>query len=353
MENLQQINSTQTDQNAIAIPPQNSSLTSPNSSEIGHLWTSYQAETMSVCMLKQCVHEALEPEIRSILQRALDISNQRVQTMMTIFNNIHHPIPFAYGEEDINVCTRQLFNDNFKLAYTRLMHKLILINYSQAFSVSYRTDIRNYFKECIDTSQEIIEKATDVLISKGALIHSPFIEIPPNIDIVHNKNYAGSLFGDTRPINALELSHIFSLLETKMLIRLINIAFSQITHSNKIRHHFIKAIHLADKQIKKLESILEDENLPKPSLIDYKVTDSKESPFSDKLMLSHCTATSAFIIAGYGMAMPNSPKLDLIVTYRYFTTELLNLAKDASTLMIENNWFERIPEAVNREKLLH
>ncbi|WP_407311256.1 DUF3231 family protein [Desulfosporosinus sp. SB140] len=325
----------------------------PNSSEIGHLWTSYQAETMSVCMLKQYVHGTIDPEIRSLLQRALDVSSQRVQTMKTIFNSIHHPIPSAFGEEDVDISSRELFNDPFKLAYTRLMHKQILINYSHAFSISYRFDFRDYFRECIDTSQEIIQKATDVLIDKGALIHAPYIEIPKNIDIVHNKNYSGSIFGDTRTINAIELSHIISLLETKMLIRLQNIAFSQIVHSEAIRNHFIKSIHLADKHIEKLEAVLDAEKLPKPTTIYYKVTDSVESSFSDHLMLAHSTATTTYIIAGYGIAIPNSPKLDLLSMYRYFTAELLNLAKDGSMLMIENNWLERVPEAVNRKELLH
>jgi len=353
MENVQQINSDQTAQMAIRTEQQNLSFILPNSSEIGHLWTSYQAETVSVCMLKQYVHETVEPEIRLLLQRALDVSSQRVLAMETIFNNINHPIPAAFGEEDVKVSSEKLFNDYFKLAYTRLMHKLILINYCQAFTSSYRSDFRNYFKECIDTSQEIIQSTTNVLIAKGALIHSPYIGIPTTIDFVQDKNYAGTLLGDTRPINALELSHLTSLLEIKMLIRLKVIALSEIVRSDSIRNHFKRFIHIADKQIDKLESFLDDQHLPKPSAIDYEVKDSKESPFSDRLMMSHATVTTADIIAGYGLAIPNSPNLKLVSTYHRFTTELLDLAKDASKLMIENNWLERIPEAFDRETLLH
>ncbi|MDQ7092502.1 DUF3231 family protein [Desulfosporosinus sp. PR] len=346
-------NTTQSDQLHVQTLPQELSYPAPNSSEIGHLWTSYQAETVSVCMLKQYVHEASDPEIRSLLQRTLDISSQRVQTMKNLFETIHHPIPMAFGEKDVTINAKALFNDSFKLAYTRLMHKLVLINNCQAFSISSRLDFRDYFKECIDTSQEIIQKATNVLIARGALIHSPYIEIPQNIEIVHNKNYAGTLFGDTRALNAIELSHIISLLETKMLIRLQTIAFSQIVRSDIIRNHFLKIIHIADKHIHKLESILDAEKLPKPTTIYYNVTDSVESPFSDRLMLAHSTATTAFVIAGYGLAIPNSPKLDLLSAYHNFAGELLNLAKDGSKLMIEKNWLERIPEAVNRDELLH
>jgi len=247
----QQVNRAQSEQMPLGIP----SLALPNSSEIGHLWTSYQAETISVCMLKQYVQETGDPDIRALLQQALDLSSQRVHAMETIFNAIHHPIPSAFGVQDVNVSSENLFNDEFKLAYTRLMHKLVLINYSQAFTLSVRIDIRNYFKECIDTSQDLIEKATDLLITKKALIHSPYIEIPKSVKFIENTDYAGSLlWGNTRPINAIELSHVISLLEAKILIRLQTIAFSQIVSSNTVRDHFKKSILISDKQIAKLES---------------------------------------------------------------------------------------------------
>ena len=69
----------------------------PSASEVGNLWTSYLAECMSVCFLKYYVAKSKDPDIHAVLQRALDVSSQRVNTMKDIFNSIHHPIPTVKG----------------------------------------------------------------------------------------------------------------------------------------------------------------------------------------------------------------------------------------------------------------
>ncbi len=108
-----------------------------------------------------------------------------------------------------------------------------------------------------------------------------------------------------------------------------------------------KSKQIADKQLKALGSFLEAEDLPQPAISEILVTASKESPLSDKAILSHITAVAAFTIAAYGLALSN-----VVLAFRDFVTGLLSLAKDGAELMIECGWLERIPETADREELI-
>lgn len=90
-----------------------------------------------------------------------------------------------------------------------------------------------------------------------------------------------------------------------------------------------------------------------PRLVaDFQVTDSKQSPFSDKLILSHATVVTSFSISSDGYALTNSARKDLVPAYNRLITEMLELAKDCTDLMIENDWLETVPEAADRKKLI-
>jgi len=240
--------------------------------------------------------QSKDPDIHPILQRALDVSSQRVKTMKDIFNSFNHPIPDGYSENDIDTKAKQLFSESFTLLYTRLMHRIVLQDYNDALTISSRSDFRNYFHECINTSLEIHQKATELLLAKGLLVKYPNIPIPDRVDYVHDKGYFGSVLssaiglGQKRPLNALEISNIFSMMETKLLLRTLDLGYSQVVKSEKVRNYLSKAKQIADKQLKVLGAFLSDESLTQPTINEILVTESKESPLSDKLILCHITA---------------------------------------------------------------
>ncbi len=353
MDNLQQVNQSQPEQVLIGAVQHNLTDIMPTASEIGHLWSSYMAESMSVCFLKYFVAKSKDPDIRTVLQRALDVSSQRVKTIEDIFNSINHPIPKAYGEKDVTIDAKQLFSESFTLLYTRLMHKFVLLNYCNAVTVSTRSDFRNYFTECIGTSQEIHKKATEVLLAKGLMFKCPSILTPDRVDYIQDNNYFGTIFGKKRPLNALEIGGVCSVIDTKQQLSTLTLGCSQVVKSKKIKNYLSKYKQIEDKQLKILGSYLADENLPQPAMSEILVTDSKEPPVSDKLILSHITAVASFIIAGYGLALISSARIDLVLTFRGFINEILGLAKDGAELMIENGWLERVPETANRQELIH
>jgi hypothetical protein len=100
-----------------------------------------------------------------------------------------------------------------------------------------------------------------------------------------------------------------------------------------------------------LGSFLEDEDLPKPVNFDALVTDSTESPFSDKLILFHSTIFMSLSIQAYGLALGNCARTDVVSAITRLSAELGIYVKDGLDLMIEHGWLERIPEAANRKEL--
>lgn len=324
----------------------------PMSSEIGHLWSSYYAESMSVCFLKSYVAKSKDPDIRPILQWALDVSSQRVDTMKGIYNRINHPIPQAFNDNDVDSNAKQLFSESFTLLYTRLMHKLVLIDYCNALSVSARSDFRNYFSDCINTSHEIHQKATEILLAKGLLVKCPNIVIPDRVDYVHDSSYFGTIFGKKRPLNALEISHIYSMIEIKQLFCTLGLGYSQVVKSDAVRKYLSKTKQIADRQLEVLGSLLADEDINQPAISEILVTASKESPLSDKLILCHITAVAASTITAYGLSLASTTRMDVGSAFRESIDELLGLAKSGGDLMIEAGWLEKIPETANREELI-
>lgn len=326
----------------------------PTASEISHLWSSYLAESMSVAFLKHMVRHSKDPDFHDVLQFALDISSQRILLMEELFNSIQHPIPKGFGEDDVNIDASELYDDAFSVRYTRIGTKYILLNYGVAYSDSSRIDFRNLFSGFNNTSIDVIERANNVLLTKGLFSKSPYLPIPEKVEFVHDKSFYGSFFGGhERPLNAVEISNIFSIMDYKIAIRTLTLGFAQVTKSGQIKDYLNRGLKIADKQLRVLGALLEKESLKGPDIVNYQVTDSKESPYSDRVMMFHFTIAIAYIITAYGLGLTNSARKDVVLTFSRLMAEILELAKDGADLLIENGWLERVPEAPNRQVLTH
>lgn len=93
------------------------------------------------------------------------------------------------------------------------------------------------------------------------------------------------------------------------------------------------------------------DSLPVPMTYDQEVTDSTESPFSDKLMMFHFSLMIYAGVGNYGIAISESQRTDLVVDYSRFNMEVLKLSEDGASLLIENEWLEQPPMAANRRDL--
>lgn len=325
----------------------------PTSAEINHLWSTYFAESLSKTMLKHMVAKSKDPDFHNVLKSALDLSSQNILLMKDLFNKIEHPIPDAFGENDVNVNAPALFDEAFMVRYTRLMTKFILSNYSMAFGESTRSDFRELFLGFINGSAGIINRADDVLLAKGLLPRSPYITFPDRVEYVEDKSYYGSFFGIKRPLNVLEISNIFAIMDFKIAIKALILGFTQVIKSDKLRKHLIERLEILDTHLDVLGSFLNDEGLPSPELLDYQVTDSTESPYSDRIMLFHVAVTMAYNLSVIGYGLSRVVRKDIALTYSRLIAEIVTSSKSSADSLIENGWLEKAPEAANRQELTH
>ncbi|AFM39352.1 Protein of unknown function (DUF3231) [Desulfosporosinus acidiphilus SJ4] len=324
----------------------------PTVAEINHLWSTYMAESMACCFQKHIVEMTKDSDYHNVIQSALDLSSKNITSIENIFKSIQHPIPAAFGEKDISPAPK-LFDETFWILYTRIMTKYIFQNHYLAYTESTRSDIRQLFYEFIDGSRDIIRKADDVLLAKGVYPKTPPIAVPKKVDFIHDKDYFGSVFGNGRTLNALEISNILAILEFKVLIKALKLGFAQVVTSDEIRKFFNAGAKLAEKHIHVLRSILEKDGIPGPEIIDYRITDSQKPPFSDRLMLFHMTSTISYILTAYGTGLSRIMRKDVVTTYIKLMADILGMAKDGADLLIKNGWLEKIPETVDHRYLTH
>jgi hypothetical protein len=322
------------------------------SAEVSQLYMTYIADSMSRCVLSYFEKNADDPDIRYIISYGLELSKKHLEEIKNIFNSVNHPIPKGFGDEDMNLNAKKLFSDQFMAKYMKYLSKYGLCNYGLALSMSARSDVRSFFNGCVDGVQELSNMSDDVLLKKGIYIRSPYIPVPDKIEIIHKKSIMNGFFGDKRPINSLEIAHIYTNILTNTLGEALTLGFSQVVQDKDVKEFIIRGKEIATKNVAIFSEFLNKDNLPVPMVWDADISDSNESPFSDKLMMFQVTTLIAFGIGAYGIAVSNTMRKDISLAYVRLIGEIAQYSSDGLDILIDKGWLERIPEAADRKKLV-
>lgn len=320
-------------------------------SELSYLWTSYLADSMSACILKYFLVHIDDNDIKSLITYALQLSEKHVKFIRGIFTKEQIRIPQGFTEQDVNLLAKRLFSDIFYLRYIRNMSKGGLVTYGRVLQNVYRQDIRSFYSECLTETLDLDTNATMILLEKGLAIRPPVIPYPQKLEFVHKQSFILEGVGRREALSGTEVTSLYANVLTNRLGVAIATAFSQVTKSKKVRKYFLRGKDVSLKHIKVLSSYLEMDSLAIPMGFEQEVTDSTESPFSDKLMMFHFNLMIYAGVGNYGIAISESQKTDLVVDYSRFNVEVLKLSEDGANLMIENEWLEQPPLAANRRDL--
>lgn len=176
--------------------------------------------------------------------------------------------------------------------------------------------------------------------------------IPDRVEYVHDvQNFFKGFIGKKRPINALEIEQCFVTAQSKLIERTLILGLGQVVKSKLLKDYLLRGKQIADKQIEVLGSFLTDEDLAIPATSDNQVTESTESPFSDKLIMFNITAFSSLNMTGLGIAFANCARKDILLSISRLIAEVADYAKGGLDLMIKQGWLERVPEASTRKAL--
>ncbi|SFK89614.1 Protein of unknown function [Paenibacillus sp. 1_12] len=321
------------------------------SAEIASLWTSYFSDTLSICTIGSYLKHVENPETKAILEFAYQNSQKHVQKLQSFFTEGKITVPDGFKEGVDTFEAPRLYTDDFYLFYIENIGKVGMRQYTMALSNSARSDIRQYFTDCLDESVQIFNRSTDIMLANGTFIRAPYIPQPTAKEYVQKNSYFNAWFGPQRPLNVIEISGLYFNLTQNQLGRTLLMGFSQIAGTQQIRDYMLRGRNIADKHVEIFGSMLSQEFIPSASVWNTLPTSSTVSPFSDKMMMFHVTALNASGIAHYGTSLGMSARKDLSNHYIRLTAEVLAYAEEGAEIMIEHGWMEQPPQAPNRNKL--
>lgn len=328
--------------------PHNVRLTSP---EIANLWSQFQNDSMAVCVYKYMLKIVEDVSIQAILEHALSLAEKHISIIKDYFTAEKFPIPHGFTDDDIDLSAPRLFSDIFFLTYTYIMSVNGLVGYASAISSNMRRDIRDYFVKCQNESMELFNNSLDLLLEKGAVSRPPFINPAEKFEFIDTHSYIGSVFGEKRTLNCIELSNLYWDLRKIQLSKSLTMGFSQVAKSQDVKQYLWRGVKLYSKQISELESVLNKEHIPKPKSEEAEVTNSTISPFSDRLLMFHKALLGSTSIGVYGTALGTCHRIDLGIKFGLLMTEMATYMKDGLEILIKYKWAEQPPLSDDREKL--
>ncbi|HZG75669.1 MAG TPA: DUF3231 family protein [Paenibacillus sp.] len=322
------------------------------SAEVGKLWTAYMGNSMVSHVIGFYLRHVDDEDIRNVLEKAFTICKNAMGNSENILKGAGHPVPFGFKEQDVNKDAPRLFRDEFYLHYLKYVSKVGMSIYGIAIPLMTRRDTGEFFERLFLTTAELIVEINEVLEAKSLLTRPPIIPVPFKTQYAMKQSYLNGFFGEVRPLQALEIAHLHDNLENNSTSRTVLLGFAQVAQTKETRNYFIRGGEIAEKHYKAFADTLAKEHLPAPPMVAHLVTESKITPFSERLMMYHKVDMWAMRIRSYANSMAVSPRHDLAALYGGLMLEVGKYVEDGMDMMIDFGWFERPPEAADREELV-
>ncbi|WP_227938415.1 DUF3231 family protein [Alkalihalobacillus deserti] len=320
------------------------------SSEIAALWSSFQNNSMSVCVFKYFIEHVEDEEIKSVIKYALHISEESLSLSEKILKDDNQPIPIGFKDEDVNPNAPRLYSDTYYLYYIKNMAKVGMSVYGVALATSAKPSVRNLLSKAIQSSTNLYNKTSDVLLSKGLFVRPPYVSTTNEIDFIEQKSYKGGLLNiNRRPVNVIEITHVYANIETNLVGQVLLTGLTQVAKSKEVRKYCNKGKDIATKHVKLFSTILTDDDVPVPMPSDLNVFNSTIAPFSDKLVMFQTALLIQSSTSNYATAAAASLRTDIVTTYVRLTTEVTGFANDGVNIMIDNSWLEEPPQVINKK----
>lgn len=323
------------------------------SSDISGLWKSYIQNTATLCVVKHFIQHMQDSEIEPIVKEQIYLLETYIDKTKNIFNEENFPIPKGFSEEDVDLSAPALYTDLYALSFVYRFNQMAVSDYATTLPKVVRTDVVDFFDECLKTSTILYKKALHIMQTKGVYDRQPKVSYPDEVQFIEKQESLLESLGlrDHSPLNVMELGEMFYIIERNYIGMLLLMGFIQVMKDKEIKEYLLKGKKFAQKQIDIFNKILKEEqhlgNIP----VSMEVTDSTISPFSDRLitfLIATATSTGIFLAA---YAITNSMRKDLIAKYSLIITEIMEYGADGLKILIDRGWMEQPPQSFDRNAL--
>ena len=313
--------------------------------EVTNLFNSYLTNTMTIWVTRHFIVTNQCPKLHSILEYAEEIAMTETEKSKAFLEEANHPLPQKFGEDDVDVNGPSLFTDNFILLLKIVLSSDGLSVYALSLSTSTRSDIRQFYEDCLKNTSQLYNRLSDLAVEKG-LHHPEFhIPIPDTIEKVSHQSFLAGWFADRRPLTSNEVMQLVASIKSIEVGKEVMRGFGQVTKSKQFMKHFERGVEMCQKQINVLQSILTEYELPTLPTWENEVTDSTLPPFSDKLMLYKVVLITGATAGRYGAFLSSVLRKDLGVLNSRLLAEQLLYEEDGINLMIEHEFLDQLPMA--------
>lgn len=126
-----------------------------------------------------------------------------------------------------------------------------MVGYSGMLAMSGREDIVEYYSKALSETRNLFVKSLNVMIKNGLYVRAPYIPMPTETDYVDSKQYLSGLnpFTTKRPLNAIEISHLFLNIQTNSIGVKLCLAFGQTSPRKDVQDYLLRGKLISEKQI--------------------------------------------------------------------------------------------------------
>ncbi|MBU5215005.1 DUF3231 family protein [Heyndrickxia oleronia] len=316
--------------------------------EIGKLWATYMGNSMSIQILSYFLQNCDDEDIRLLLENGLALANDFTHRIEGFFKKENFPIPIGFTKDDVNLGAPRLYADEFYVHYLKYAAKAGLSLYAVAVPLVLREDIREFFIYCNQCTTVILGQTNNILMDKKFIAAPPTIPTPDGVDKIDKQSYLSGFIGEVRPLQALEIIHLWDNIENNVTSLALLLGFHQIVQDKKIKALFKRGLDMTNKAVKQYQEKLHVEHLQSPSYLDHLITTSTFSPFSDKIMLFHKVDMFAMKIRSFGNSLAVTARRDINLLYLRTLMNIGLFVDDGMNILIDKGWLEAPPEAYDR-----
>lgn len=314
--------------------------------EVATLWFTYEEKTFILRFLEYLIPNADNPQAKKIMTELHGNLQTYVQKVKTIFQNEGSTVPVGFSESDVNVNAPKLFDNGFDMMLLRAIKEMSMGLYTLNMGLSYRTDVINIFKDLTAITQACYDDCTQYLLEKGTLTLPPFIPKPTTTQYINDLHYLSgfNLMEKARKIDSFELSIFHHNIENNNIGLTLMLAFSQVAKDDDVREYFRKGMGLSSKIMKECTNILLDDNISPTITSIGSVTQSKESPFSDKLMMFFIYMLNNLMLGANAFSYGFTLRKDLKVKSTFFAKDVADYSGEGIKLMVKKGWLGMPPQ---------
>ncbi|MBU9713884.1 DUF3231 family protein [Evansella tamaricis] len=324
-----------------------------SASELSNLWMTYQHQTMQMRFLEHFLEHAEDDEINEMLKKSYDSCGETVDRIINFFHLDGAVIPVGFTERDFIKGTPKLFDFLYEVMFLHMISKIGTSLFSLYSTMSYRQDIRKFYRELTSTYQMEFDLSAQFLLEKGVLARPPYVTMPQKVSFVEDTNYLSGLniFKEKRSLNTVELSLIHHAIETNLTGMQLMMGFAQVARDEKVKEYFVKGMKLSKEVETTLGEYLRRDYIEPPATHAGKATNSTTPPFSDKIMMYITSLLSTFGLGSHALGGAFSLRSDLPLTMAKLAQQIFSFAKEGGEIMIKNGWMEEPPQVEDRQQL--